>query len=86
MYVSDTLYRMQSLFIIQYRSHCLRGSLFCIWLVLFAEEDEIGMEDRLRKGNQRDGSVVKRIAYQPAKLFLSKEFLHEFKQPLTSSH
>lgn len=53
----------------------LKGSLFCMWLVLFAEEDEIGMEDLLRKGNKRDISLVKGTEYYPAKLFFDKEFL-----------
>ena len=50
---------------------CLRGSLFCIWLDFFAEEDETGMKDWLRKGNKRVGSMVKGIEYHPAILFLS---------------
>lgn len=65
-------------------SDCLKGSLFCIWLVLFTEEDEIGMEDLLRKGNKRDVSLVKGTEYYPVKLFFDKEFLHEFKRPLKS--
>lgn len=59
------------MFIMQDGWDCLRGSLVCIWLVLFAEEDEIGMEDWLRKGKKWDGSMVKGIEYHPAKLFLS---------------
>lgn len=62
---------MPSLFIMQDGSDCLKGSLFCMWLVLFAEKDEIGMKDWLRKGNKRDSSMVKGIEYHPAKLFLS---------------